>query len=1123
MQKDFAVSFLLVLLAAKQFGINSSVILYRRGGPPGARLQLRCVPEPSIVDAEEGFVASIPSFSPSVGAMVARPGRVRKDWVQHAVMDTTETVLRKAATRFIQNEGLRVSTLAPSTRLTRSALSASCNQCEACTSSWFFFSFDSDGRLIVEKSGACDGAKNLDRIRLQNARKYGKTTTPGKALAAMERDNVPVDQRPSTKQLENQRPNKDMPPVGPSIYPALCIGALDQFLKNLPEHVHVWHDHVVNTAGRICIPFTSVAMSEFAKATTLPSMLMNFTFQTNERGLLLGAVGPVGLNIAGAYPSMRFMPVVFILANAEDESAQRAGIRVFLNERTEGPAVSDGFFDHSCLLGAHAEVGDRVFLHRCLQHVKSDVKKEASKKDPASGQHRLKRSELLTDLISWIEFSAWLPSDLEFHTFWSHLLTRMKNCEEPTDFNEPAMAKYLAECIFDGSGPLLRSAWSTGLGLVPLGFTTYAPNAIESSHRVLKGLLPCPRSLDVASLMAEVCTVVDIRLKGGTWSNLLSAVPEPPPALYKKKQPKLSKKLGAEDDSRCRRLDLDKILQHYRQHGAQKTSIAQHCPVELSDGTRAVTVYVMPKYCLDLAEKNPGDMMSMLGIATATSVAEIEAACASKDTNTYDYRRHMNLRQAYVAVYVAVDGTVVDTHKDFVDCAGHTEHQLFIKGLLSKTEAGKAWIAPIAFGPKSSRPGKRKRRPLPKRSEDLKRMLRPPGSARPHASPIPLALLDGKPSDPAAVNSCVLPLALQDVLQDAMPAVLPCSQRSKRMWWKAIQGPLRDALRRAADKQVMDEVIRQSLETYTQGKRTLAEARLRVANRLRPLGLERVDTDPFGNCQFIAVCRSACLPYDHAVLRGRVCDYLAKFADVFRSFFVGQFAVYEDYVANMRLDATWGDHLTLIAMSHVLLQPLHVVTDSVEELASLIIIEPPEHVDRESWTTQHPIVVCHYGEVHYESVRPSSADHAASSGEASEAKCTKMEPGIKVEAAAEDDLDGRQPREYMNHMVPFFGSANGIYIYIDVQRCRFVAVHDSPDPRLRDLDNAPAVYKQASRTVKWGTAKHPAPLSALSVCVEWLWMKQLHVSGGDEAMPEAVTQYIYSGAWEILLPASARM
>ena len=46
-----------------------------------------------------------------------------------------------------------------------------------------------------------------------------------------------------------------------------------------------------------------------------------------------------------------------------------------------------------------------MYLHRCLQHTKKNVKAEAAKKDEVSGQARLKRQEFLPVLVEWLEFS----------------------------------------------------------------------------------------------------------------------------------------------------------------------------------------------------------------------------------------------------------------------------------------------------------------------------------------------------------------------------------------------------------------------------------------------------------------------------------------------------------------------------------------------------------------------------------------------------------------------------------------------------------------------------------------------------------------------------------------------
>ena len=83
-------------------------------------------------------------------------------------------------------------------------------------------------------------------------------------------------------------------------------------------------------------------------------------------------------------------------------------------------------------------------------------------------------------------FSSTLPSDEEFHAFWQNALTRLRGQKAPTDLREKRMAEYLEKNVLDVSGNLIRASWTFGLGIVPLGFTTYAPNAIEVQHRILK-------------------------------------------------------------------------------------------------------------------------------------------------------------------------------------------------------------------------------------------------------------------------------------------------------------------------------------------------------------------------------------------------------------------------------------------------------------------------------------------------------------------------------------------------------------------------------------------------------------------------------------------------------------
>ena len=82
---------------------------------------------------------------------------------------------------------------------------------------------------------------------------------------------------------------------------------------------------------RLFVMFAAERALEAASNLQLNSMLMDFTFNTNRDGLLLGSIGPVGLHTVETEPNMRFLPVLFVLADAEDEQAIRSGISFCLN------------------------------------------------------------------------------------------------------------------------------------------------------------------------------------------------------------------------------------------------------------------------------------------------------------------------------------------------------------------------------------------------------------------------------------------------------------------------------------------------------------------------------------------------------------------------------------------------------------------------------------------------------------------------------------------------------------------------------------------------------------------------------------------------------------------------
>ena len=86
--------------------------------------------------------------------------------------------------------------------------------------------------------------------------------------------------------------------------------------------------------------------------------------------------------------------------------------------------------------------------------MKTNIKTEAGRKCKANGVSRLQNAELRGPSISWVEFSAGLPSNEEFHVFWDFgtPLSRMSSAERSTDWNEPKMSDYLQQEILESSG-----------------------------------------------------------------------------------------------------------------------------------------------------------------------------------------------------------------------------------------------------------------------------------------------------------------------------------------------------------------------------------------------------------------------------------------------------------------------------------------------------------------------------------------------------------------------------------------------------------------------------------------------------------------------------------------------
>ena len=398
--------------------------------------------------------------------------------------------LRQAASRLLETEGEPCGSPANSGKF---AVIAFCNRCILGCTKRYRFSFCDAWQVLMQKRGAhkkTDAVQYsaisepvLKRIRLDVARKYSQLT-PSRAVTQMENDKVPVAHQPSTRQLETMRRPEDS---GPDPYPTELIGLLEAFVNQPPPQIHVFSDHVVISATEIRIPFTSSLMwercSEFVH---LPVFLMDYTFNTNKHGLVLGVCGPCGLHCDAKdkLPHVRLIPMVFCICIHEDSKAHSILLTIFEEIRARCPEavpLSDAVMDFACLQSAATHFqGRQVYLHRCLQHVMTDLDKESNRRDPATGLPRLRKTELLKVFKPWVQWIAFLPNDIEAHAFCKEAFDRMEHEVLDTDFKEKHFAEYLKQHIFDiGGDSIIRCQFASGLGAMPLGYTTWAANSME--------------------------------------------------------------------------------------------------------------------------------------------------------------------------------------------------------------------------------------------------------------------------------------------------------------------------------------------------------------------------------------------------------------------------------------------------------------------------------------------------------------------------------------------------------------------------------------------------------------------------------------------------------------------
>ena len=635
------------------------------------------------------------------------------------------------------------------------------------------------------------------------------------------------------------------------------------------------------------------------------------------------------------------------------------------------------------------------FLHRCLQHMKEDLKKQASTKDEITGYPRLRRGELLSVFIDFLLWSAFLPSDLEFDTFWREALLRMEAQTIETDWKEPVFAQYLrAHCLQEYAG-FLRAPWQCGVDATIPGYTTYAPSAIERSHRTLKDLLDRGLvSMGLGQLMDECCKILNARVRNGFYASTFPSISEAPAILYKARTKATVRDDGDDDDDEDpemkRVIDYHYMFEHFEEKGAAGTFLVAPCRRTYLDGRVARLVYVIPKRTLSRATGNPDEMQAMLQLALAPErggAADIKSACASPQ-GTYDILFHMKLRRRYVAVFYG-DGFCVDEHKQFIDQGGHSAHALFVLHLNT----------PAAFSRFPQGPERRTEKGSPKkprRSEALTRMLQAPPSEGNAAAPV------GSSSGQAAAgaSSSAAPdhpvVRNQRGVQQKSASIPTCAFRTVRgvrcakPSTKGLFCTMHDRLSKsdkcvaairafflasAAHRIAPDAVEKWELEVAkkrslkddkdAQEKRLIAQTT--VYRRLLAKQMSSIDTISNGDCLFDALIATAGLAKTPLQLRGEICDYLESHAALFVESFPGGSEAFDLHVERMRRSGTWGTTYEITAASHLLLRPIHLITDTELDAHAVTVVEPLQIISPSAWG--ETVYLAHFLNWHYEGTR----------------------------------------------------------------------------------------------------------------------------------------------------------
>lgn len=137
-----------------------------------------------------------------------------------------------------------------------------------------------------------------------------------------------------------------------------------------------------------------------------------------------------------------------------------------------------------------------------------------------------------------------------------------------------------------------------------------------------------------------------------------------------------------------------------------------------------------------------------------------------------------------------------------------------------------------------------------------------------------------------------------------------------------------------------------------------AASRRRLSELLKKHGVRERPVRADGNCQFRALADQLYASEEHhAAVREQVIAQLRQASDRYCGFVPGRF---DDYVAEMARDCTWGDHVTLQAAADALGVRINLITDYLTD--AFIEVLPTQQ------KSSKVLTLCFWSEVHYNSI-----------------------------------------------------------------------------------------------------------------------------------------------------------